>query len=111
MDLKAHDDVHYYVVRNELYFYCPNCGRNFIEDRLDMKTLNALDNGEIQPKESMFPDDDRVYRYNIRYLIRYGVCWKCKKNPELMRMEKEINDREAKRRSRERFQRWIDSMD
>lgn len=78
---------------------------------MDMKTLNAIDNGKIQPKESMFPDRDESPRYNIRYLIRYGVCWKCRKDPEGMRMEKEMREKEAKRRRHERFQKWIDSMD
>ena len=94
---------------NEFVFHCENCDRTFkaylpVGIARKIKTDKDL-------KVSYFIDEPDHPLYNIRYLIKYGVCWKCKKDPKLMKLEAEQRRRDARERSRERFQRWMDSMD
>ena len=83
---------------------CDNCGRCFEAD-LPKSVLRKI-KSPSDLREEMFPDE----KYNIRYLIRYDLCWKCRKDPEGMRIEREIRERMAKENRQRRFMNWVDSL-
>ena len=94
-----------YKGQNGITCVCDNCGRSFkaeLPPHIMRKIRTAKD-----LKEDMFPDE----KYNIRYLIRYDLCWKCRKDPEGMRREREFREECAERSRHEKFKNWLDSMD
>ena len=94
---------------NRFVFCCENCNRHFEADLPDDIA------GKIRTKDdlrtSYFKDEPDHPLYNIRYLIKYGVCWKCRKDPDGMKKEAKEREDDRRRSHQLRFNKWIDSLD